>query len=100
MGAVPIRNKSFQTADGHGLSLNAAGTVGFTLAFLCTDASCCTGHVIFCVNKLVGLFKCSGTNSLNKLWDGDPGGTEIDAIGTGAIQTACRLLDRFLRGIA
>ena len=93
LGAVPVRHKALQPADGDAFALFAPDADGLALVFLRADPAADGGQGIFGRKKLPGGGKVALGDLRDKFRDADPHGAAGPAGRVGAAQAAAGLPD-------
>ena len=88
MGIVPVRHKTFQSADADRVSAHAAYALAFALALLRADAPAHGRKRAVAVDDLVGLLKTSGCKLADKYRNLDMHRAAFDAEGILAVQAS------------
>jgi hypothetical protein len=96
---VPVRNKSFKTADTYGLALDSSYTLGLALRFLRTYASANCGKRGGLIDDLVCALEVALFDLIDKLGDVDLYGTSLNARHILAAEATERLVDSHFIGI-
>ena len=97
---VPVGDEALQTADGHGLTLDAPDAAGFALGLLGADAAGKGRQGVGGGDDLVGGRKVTLGNLLDEFGDAHIDGAALDALGILAVQAAAGLFFGHFRGIA
>ena len=97
---VPVSCETLQTADGNGLTLDAADAVALTLALLGADTAGQGGQSVGGGDDLVSSLEIAFLDLADELGDADINGAAADTLGVLALQAAVGFLDSLLGGVA
>ena len=100
LGHVPVGDKALETADGDGLALHAADTLGFALLLLGADAAADGGQGVGGGDDLIGGLKLTLGDPGDELGDADGDGAAGAAGGILAVEAALGLVDGHLGSVA
>ena len=100
MRIVPVGGKPLQTADAHGLKLDAQGALALALALLRADTAADGRQSGGLGDDLIGALKVAGLHLGNEVGNSNVDGAALHAGAVLAVEAALGLLDSDLSGVA
>ncbi len=97
---IPVGHEPLQTADGHGLALNAPDALTFALGLLGADPAGQGGQGVGGGDDLIGGLEVALAHLGDELGDADIDWAALHALGVLAVQAALGLFHGHLGGVA